>query len=132
MKTKTIDASSVRSFSIETEKGVSIYAEQKGEGSELVVFLHAVGGDHSSWYPQMDCLSNRYSCASLDLRGHGKSTCAHGNGKIEEAISISKFAQDVAVVIEKLGFYRAHLVGLSMGGVVALETFKQRPIWSSL
>lgn len=99
--------------------GANVFVATTGTGDELVLFLHAVGGDHSSWYHQMEALADRYTVASYDFRGHSRSA-AH------DEISIAAFARDTIALIEHLGFRRAHLVGLSMGGVVALEVFNRR------
>lgn len=90
---------------------------------ELVIFLHAVGGDHRSWEPQMRCFSSSYACVSFDFRGHGKSAIKSNAGP---KVGIEQFAQDTIALIQSLKFARAHLVGLSMGGVVALEVFRLR------
>lgn len=104
---------------VDLPTGARVFVATKGGGSELVLFLHAVGGDHTSWYHQMEALADRYTVASYDFRGHSRSDAS-------EDISISAFARDTIALIEHLGFRRAHLCGLSMGGVVALETFKRR------
>jgi acetolactate synthase-1/2/3 large subunit len=83
--------------------------------NELVVFLHAVGGDASMWAPQLDALaaSRRWKTIALDL------------ARPAARVSMAAFADDVAQAIARAGYARAHLVGLSMGGVVALETFRR-------
>lgn len=111
---------------VELSTGAKVFVARKGDGDELVVFLHAVGGDHSSWYHQMEALGERYTCVAYDLRGHGRSAFDIEDTIVREAISISAFAKDTIALIEHLGYRRAHLVGLSMGGVIALETFKRR------
>ncbi|MBZ5709740.1 thiamine pyrophosphate-requiring protein [Nannocystis pusilla] len=91
-------------------------------GDELVVFLHAVGGDHSSWRPQVEALRARYSTLTFDMRGHARSFTPD-----RPEISIQNFADDAIDLVEEAGFYRAHFVGLSMGGVVAQEIFSRAP-----
>lgn len=91
-------------------------------GDELVVFLHAVGGDHSSWRPQIEALRARYSTLTFDMRGHARSFTPD-----RPEISIQNFADDAIDLVEEAGFYRAHFVGLSMGGVVAQEIFSRAP-----
>lgn len=91
-------------------------------GDELVVFLHAVGGDHSTWRPQVEALRARYSTLTFDMRGHARSFSAD-----RPEISIQNFADDAIDLVEEAGFYRAHFVGLSMGGVVAQEIFSRAP-----
>jgi acetolactate synthase-1/2/3 large subunit len=107
--------------------GVTLFVEQAGNKGDLVIFLHAVGGDRSSWHKQMAELSDRYFCVSSDFRGHGASTCGAAGEDAASSVSIDSFAQDTIYLIEHLGYGRAHLVGLSMGGVVALEVFRKRP-----
>ena len=96
----------------------------EGDGNELIVFIHAVGGDHTSWASQIDFFKAKYTCAALDLRGHGLSNL-DAEASVDEACTIQHYAKDVLAVIKDTGFLRAHLVGLSMGGVVALSTFEQ-------
>lgn len=91
-------------------------------GDELVVFLHAVGGDHSSWRPQVEALDDTYSTLTFDMRGHARSFSDD-----RPDISIASFADDAIHLVEAAGFYRAHFVGLSMGGVVAQEIFSRAP-----
>jgi len=111
---------------VELSTGAKVFVARKGDGDELVVFLHAVGGDHSSWYHQMEALGDRYTAVSYDLRGHGRSPFDGDESAAREMITIASFAKDTIALIEHLGYQRAHLVGLSMGGVVALETFRRR------
>ncbi|HVR37745.1 MAG TPA: alpha/beta fold hydrolase, partial [Thermoanaerobaculia bacterium] len=110
----------------ELSTGARVFVAQKGSGSELVVFLHAVGSDHTSWYFQMDRLADRYSVVSYDLRGHGRSAFDVEDSIVRDAVSISAFAKDTIALIEHHGYRRAHLVGLGLGGVIALEVFRRR------
>lgn len=80
---------------------------------DLVVFLPAVGGDSSFWAPQARALARTHEVLALDLV------------RPAAEVSMEAFADDVAAAIERAGYARAHLVGLSMGGVVALETFRR-------
>lgn len=82
---------------------------------ECIVFIHAVGGDSSFWAPQMVAFSPRYHTVAVDLGGPAAS------------VSIARYADDVAAAIATSGYGRAHLVGLSMGGVVALEVRRRHP-----
>ena len=117
----------MESQQIELSTGARVFVASKGRGDELVVFLHAAGADHTMWYHQMEALDDeRYTIASYDLRGHGRSAFDIENTLVREAVTIGAFAKDTLSLIEKLGFRRAHLVGLSMGGGVALEVFKRR------
>jgi acetolactate synthase-1/2/3 large subunit len=117
----------------ELPSGARLFVQHEGDGDELVLFLHAVGGDHSSWDRQIEALSGKYTCASFDFRGHGKSTFPGVPEQSDRLVHIPAFAEDAIELIDKLGYKRAHLVGLSMGGVVALEMFlQQRSVVQSL
>lgn len=111
---------------VDLPSGVKIHVDKRGDSGELVIFLHAVGLDSTSWSEQMDFLCCDYTCVSLDMRGHNRSP-APSEENIDKEIKIAHFADDVIALIGFLGYAKAHLVGLSMGGVVALETFRQRP-----
>jgi acetolactate synthase-1/2/3 large subunit len=107
--------------------GATLFLEQGGDGDELVVFLHCVGQDYSSWSKQLQHFSRRYTCVSPDLRGHGRSKSTVEKNGGPDDISIAAFADDTIALIDQLGYAKAHLVGLSMGAVVALEVFKRKP-----
>jgi len=117
----------MESRQIELSTGARVFVASRGRGDELVVFLHAVGADHTMWYLQMEALDpDRYTLVGYDLRGHGRSAFDIENTMVREAVSIGGFAKDTISLIDHLGFRRAHVVGLSMGGAVALEVFKRR------
>ena len=82
---------------------------------ELVLFLHAVGGVPDQWAPQRAALAGRYATRAVNL------------SLPVEAVSMAAMARLVLAAMDEEGYARAHLVGLSMGGVVALETFAQAP-----
>lgn len=103
--------------------GAKVNVATAGDGDELILFLHAVGGDHRSWEPQLASFSGRYRVAALDFRGHGTSKAPSGS----DTVHVPAFADDVVSLIPLLGYRKAHLVGLSMGGVVALEAWKRNP-----
>lgn len=83
--------------------------------SELVVFLPAVGGDATFWEPQVRALADEWHTLALDLE------------RPADEVSLDAFAQDVRDAVVRQGFTRAHLVGLSMGGVVAQWTRHRFP-----
>jgi acetolactate synthase-1/2/3 large subunit len=82
---------------------------------ELVVLLPAVGADSTCWAPQIKSLSPRYRVLALDFR------------RPAQEVSIAGFARDVAEAIRAAGYAKAHVVGLSLGGLVALETHRNHP-----
>lgn len=94
--------------------GAEIDALVAGNGDELVVFLHAVGGDKTSFLPQLEALPPRYTGIAADFRGHGSAA-----KPALETVTLDQFARDVVALVDGLGFDAAHFVGFSMGGIVA-------------
>lgn len=90
----------------------------KGEAEIAVVFIHCWTCNYKYWKPQIKYFSDKYKVVWLDLAGHGLSDSKRDN------YTISAFAQDVAVVINKLKLEKVVLVGHSMGGPVAIEAAK--------
>ena len=89
-----------------------------GQGDPLV-FIHGLGSIKESWKHQY-ALSDHYRLIIPDLRGHGE--CNNG-----EEISIAGFAEDVLALLDSLGITQAHFCGLSMGGLVVQEIYRQKP-----
>lgn len=106
-------------------RGIHIAADFiKGDG-DLIVFIHGVGADKTSWKYQIPFFAERgYSVAALDMRGTGDSDARDKNGKLL-SISLHEFALDASAVIRELGYTKAHWVGNSMGGVIILEALRQ-------
>ena len=95
--------------------GQEIYYEVHGEGDPLVLVM-GIGYDSSLWgLHQVPALSRRFQVIVLDNRDAGRSTRARGEYTIED------MADDVAGVLDALGIQRAHLLGLSMGALIAQE-----------
>ncbi len=94
-----------------------IHVDVAGRGPTLL-FLHGIGGNHRNWAPQLAHFSGRYRAAAWDARGYGESA-----GTVSR---FEAFADDAADVIGALGA-PAHVVGLSMGGRIALDLVKRHP-----
>ncbi|MFL0670237.1 MAG: alpha/beta fold hydrolase [Erythrobacter sp.] len=88
-----------------------IAVDVRGAG-ETLLFLHGIGGNARNWAAQLDHFAGRYQAAAWDARGYGMSGGAVGR--------FAQFADDAAAVIDALGA-PAHVVGLSMGGRIALD-----------
>ncbi|MFB5197145.1 alpha/beta fold hydrolase [Neobacillus sp. KR4-4] len=86
---------------------------------EPLVFIHGLGEVKEGWANQFE-FANQYDLIIPDLRGHGEYT-APGE------ISIKSFAYDVISILKELGIESAHICGLSMGGMVAQEIYRQAP-----
>jgi 3-oxoadipate enol-lactonase len=85
-----------------------------GEG-ELVVFLHGIGGNRTNWRDQLPVFAQYFHAVAWDARGYGASDDQDG------PLNFGELAEDLLRLIEYFGAPRAHLVGLSMGGVIALD-----------
>jgi pyruvate dehydrogenase E2 component (dihydrolipoamide acetyltransferase) len=92
-----------------------------GTDGEVILLVHGYGGDRNSWLFLQEPLAARYRVYALDLPGHGTSAKDVGDG------SIGILAGAVTGVLDALGADRAHLVGHSMGGAVALAVAASAP-----
>ena len=101
---------------IVTDDGVTLHAEEVGQGEPLV-FFHEFAGDHRSWEPQIRFFSAAYRCVSYAARGYPPS----GVPTDPAAYSQARAVADAVAVLDGLGIDRAHLAGLSMGGFTTLH-----------
>jgi 3-oxoadipate enol-lactonase len=101
--------------------GIDINFEATGQGAPLVL-IHGHPFDHSMWYPQVVSFSDNYKVITPDLRGYGKSGLP-----LSKATHFEDYATDVLLLLDFLGIGRFHLGGLSMGGQIIMEIFRQAP-----
>lgn len=94
--------------------GVSIAYGDSGSGS-AVVFVHGHPFDRSMWDPQVAALSWKYRVITPDMRGYGASEVPN-----VEATPLETMATDIKGLLDHLQVARAVMVGLSMGGQVAM------------
>ncbi len=83
-------------------------------GGDLVVLIHGLGSSSTDWTQQIPVFAASFRVMTVDLRGHGRSPRPRGRFTVEA------MADDVGALLERLHEDRAHLVGLSLGGSVAL------------
>jgi pimeloyl-ACP methyl ester carboxylesterase len=93
--------------------GETIFYIDEGAGPP-VLFIHSLGSNNSLYVDQIAALKDRYRCIAPDCRGHGASSY-NGTFTVEEA------AADHKAVLDHLGIDKCHIVGLSMGGPIALN-----------
>ena len=87
----------------------------------LVLFLGGLGMTRTGFDPQLAALAARYRCVAWDMPGYGASPLPAGG------LTFELLADAAARLIETLGETRAHLVGLSLGGQIALHTTLRHP-----
>ncbi|WP_209123727.1 alpha/beta fold hydrolase [Alkalihalobacillus sp. BA299] len=97
---------------------ITMYYQHLGTGEPLVL-IHGLGEIKEGWFYQHE-LANEYELVIPDLRGHGESETTEG-------ISIENFAKDILLLLDFLKIESAHICGLSMGGIVAQELYRQAP-----
>jgi pimeloyl-ACP methyl ester carboxylesterase len=90
-----------------------------GKGTPIL-FIHGLGSHKGSWEPQLSELSDTYRLIAVDLRGHGES-------HIEGEITLQTYAADVIELLDHLHISEVYLCGLSLGGLVTMEIYKQKP-----
>lgn len=101
--------------------GVPIYYRSLGHGYP-VVLIHGLGGDHTSWEgPIQTSLSPRHRLVLVDLRGHGRS------GRTAATYTTDLFARDVQALLVHLRIGQASVIGISMGGAVAMAMAAAAP-----
>ena len=91
-----------------------IAVESVGEG-ELVVFMHGIGGNRRNWRDNLPVFGAHFCAVAWDARGYGDSD------DYETELRFRDFADDLARVLDHFGEERAHIIGLSMGGRIAMD-----------
>ena len=95
--------------------GQDLYFEVHGEGDPLVLIM-GIGYDSSLWrLQQVPALAARFKVVIFDNRDAGRSGQASG------PYAIADMADDVAGLLDALAITRAHVLGLSMGALIAQE-----------
>lgn len=90
------------------------HVQQDGPpGAPALLMLHSLGTTLHVWDEQAAVLARSLRVIRFDLRGHGLTTVTPGPYRIED------LAQDALAVLDALGVERAHVAGLSIGGLVA-------------
>jgi pimeloyl-ACP methyl ester carboxylesterase len=93
--------------------GISLYFETHGTGRPLIL-LHGGLGSGEMFGPVLPALTERHQVITVDLQGHGRTP------DIDRPIDVRLMADDIAALIDYLGFDKPDLVGYSLGGGVAL------------
>ena len=96
--------------------------DDDGVGDDVVVFVHGHPFNRTMWSPQQDAVrAQGWRVVAPDLRGYGTSTVTPGS------VTLDVFAADIVALLDHLAIERVVLVGLSMGGQIAMEFARQAP-----
>jgi 3-oxoadipate enol-lactonase len=107
---------------VRTSTGISIgYDEAGGGDATPIAFLHGVGSDKSVWRPQLAHFGQERRAIAFDYPGYGDSDPA------PEGTSRDDYAAAILSAMHELGVERAHICGLSLGGVVAIAMHHADP-----
>lgn len=105
--------------------GANIYYNTYGDdvpGRAPIVLIHGSTIDsHTDWDSIAPALAKEYKVFAPDCRGHGKSNNPY------MSYSFKELADDVAAFVHALGYKKAHIIGHSNGGNVALVTLMEHP-----
>ena len=94
--------------------GVSVHYRVQGPiEAPALLLIHSLGTSLEMWAPQADALAHQFRVVSYDLRGHGLSQATEG------AYSLGLLARDALGLLDALGIERAHVAGVSLGGMIA-------------
>lgn len=103
--------------------GVEIHYTVTGDGPPMVV-LHGFGGGQDMWrmFGTVDALAKDFQVITLDVRGHGRSEKPHETERYG-----LEMVEDVVRLLDHLDLEQAHVVGYSMGGMLALKLATLHP-----
>jgi pimeloyl-ACP methyl ester carboxylesterase len=99
--------------------GLDIHYTVRGQGP-CVTLIHGIGADHESWDAIAAILTPTFTVVSLDLRGHGASS------RMTQC-SLDAFVSDVDQLLGTLKIEKTHLVGFSLGGLIAQKYAIENP-----
>jgi 3-oxoadipate enol-lactonase len=92
-----------------------------GADAPVVILSGSLGSTRAMWDAQMPALTRVFRVVRYDLRGHGRSPVPPG------PYDIADLGADLVALLDRLGVARAHLCGLSLGGMVSLWTAAHHP-----
>ena len=87
----------------------------------VVVLSNSLGATRGMWDPQVPPLAERYRVVTYDTRGHGESPSPSGPWSLDDLVD------DLAALLDRVGAPRAHVAGLSLGGMIAMRLAAREP-----
>src|SRR4051794_30472147 len=101
--------------------GPTLNYVRRGAG-EPVLLIQGMSGNHLSWgEPFLRELERDFDVVAYDHRGVGRSS------RVTDPFTIVDLAEDAAALLDTLGWETAHVLGISMGGMVAQELALRHP-----
>ena len=93
--------------------GISIGYDLDGPADAPVITMsHSLAANRDMWWLQTDALKQNYRVLRYDTRGHGETSVTQG------PYSIALLVDDVVALLDAIGIWKTHFVGLSMGGMI--------------
>jgi 3-oxoadipate enol-lactonase len=102
------------------DDGTRLYWEESGSGAPLLL-IQGLGWSAEMWYSLVPELETSYRVIRYDARGIGRSDVPPG------PYSIERMADDAAAILRAAGVEKAHVLGVSLGGIVAQEVALRHP-----
>jgi 3-oxoadipate enol-lactonase len=87
----------------------------------LVLMMHGIGGNRTNWHDQLAAFGEKFRATAWDARGYGASDDYDG------PLDFSDFSHDLLRALDHFKVAKAHLVGLSMGGLIAFDFYATHP-----
>jgi 3-oxoadipate enol-lactonase len=105
-----------------TVENTSLFYTEEGSEHKLpVIFLHGFPFSHEMWKEQLRLVGKKYRAISYDIRGHGKTDAS------DRQYSIDSHVDDLVGLMKHIKIDQAVIVGLSMGGYIALRAIEKHP-----
>jgi pimeloyl-ACP methyl ester carboxylesterase len=102
-------------------RGCRLTYDLRGEGAP-VLFIQGTAVHGDGWMPQIDGLRDRHACLSFDNRGMARSQPVG-----DVALTVPQMAEDARIVMDACGWDSAHVVGHSLGGLIAQQLALDAP-----
>jgi 3-oxoadipate enol-lactonase len=91
------------------------------EDAPVIVLSNSLGATRDMWGPQVPALAERYRVLTYDTRGHGTSPAPAGPYTLDD------LTDDLVALLDRIGASRAHVAGLSLGGMTAMRLAVREP-----
>ncbi len=111
-----------------TINGINLYYDEVDasphwqEQKPPLLFIHGLSTDHTIWAQQVAAFMTERPVIAVDVRGHGRSAKPPGN-----VYDIADHAHDMLGLLRYLGYAKTHIVGVSMGGMIAQQMALRSP-----